>query len=122
MIVDAIGGMALGAYPIAIAVSDAIYRYNQNKVNTFIVRKEVKAYGLSRYIEGNIKFGDRVIIVEDVVTTGESIISAINRSREEGLEIIKVIALVNRDEFGGAQNIINHNVELESLVNIKDLI
>lgn len=111
---DAIGGIALGAYPLAIAISDIAYKKGY-LLRVFVVRKESKDHGLKKTLEGDIKKGDRVVIVEDVVTTGRSTIEAIEKSREAGLEIVKVIALIDRQEGKG-------RVECESLFTLQDFI
>jgi len=97
--VKGIGGLTLGADPISYAVAYTSYLKGK-PIEAFVVRKSLKSHGTMLWIEGNIKRGDRVIIVEDVITTGKSTIEAINRAKEEGLEIIKVIALIDRQEGG----------------------
>lgn len=119
--VNAVGGLELGAYPIAIAVSDAAYRH-QRKINAFVVRKQPKLHGLKKYAEGSISRNDKVIIVDDVITTGKSTIDAINKVREEGLEIVKVIAIVDRKEADGKKNIEACGVLFEALFTLDQLI
>ncbi len=102
--VDAIGGLTMGADPIAFAV--ARYSFDMNEpIEAFVIRKEPKGHGTMSQIEGNVKEGDRVIIIDDVVTTGASTIKAINVARNAGLIIIGVIALLDRCEQNGRQNI-----------------
>ncbi len=101
---DAIGGLTLGADPIANAVSYASY-LKGSPIQAFVVRKNAKSHGTMQWIEGNVKAGDKVVIVDDVITTGKSTIEAITRAREAGLVIVKVIALIDRQE-GGYENII----------------
>jgi len=101
--VKGIGGLTLGADPIADAVAYTSY-LKKKPLEAFVVRKTAKSHGTMQWIEGNIKEGDRVVIVDDVITTGKSTIEAINRAREAGLHIVKVIALVDRQE-GGKENI-----------------
>jgi orotate phosphoribosyltransferase len=107
-----IGGLTLGADPIADAVAYTSYLKN-SPIEAFVVRKTAKAHGTMQWIEGNISAGDRVVIVDDVITTGKSTIEAITKVKEGGLEIVKVIALVDRQE-GGKENIeaIGHKVEV----------
>jgi orotate phosphoribosyltransferase len=102
--VHAIGGLTLGADPIAYAVAYTSFLRGDN-IEAFVVRKNAKSYGTMQWIEGNVKAEDRVVIVDDVITTGRSTIEAINRAREAGLDIVKVIALVDRQE-GGYENIV----------------
>lgn len=107
---DAVGGLTLGADPIAYATSMVSY-LNRDPVKPFVVRKEPKGHGTGKQIEGNIKPGDRVYILEDVVTTAGSSLKAVKAAREFGLEVLGVIALVDREE-GGQQNIENEGLEL----------
>ena len=118
--IDAIGGLTLGADPIANAVShtSCIKGYN---INSFVVRKTPKGHGLKRTIEGDIKEGSKVVIVDDVVTTGQSTIEAIEKVREFGLKIVKVIVLVDRQE-GGKENIEKEHIDFESIVTKQELL
>ena len=109
-----IGGLTLGADPIASAVAYTSY-LKGNHVEAFVVRKTIKSHGTMQWIEGNIKKGDRVIIVDDVITTGRSTIEAINRTKEAGLEIIKVIALIDRQE-GGKEKIEMLGFSVEAVI------
>jgi orotate phosphoribosyltransferase len=96
---DAIGGLTLGADPIAGAVA----YYSQTvgtPVRAFTVRKQAKAHGMGRAIEGSIRPGDRVAVVDDVVTTGASTIEAIERVRAAGHTIVAAVVLVDREEGG----------------------
>jgi len=101
---DAIGGLTLGADPIAYAV--AMHSHiAKEPIHAFVIRKEPKQHGLKLPIEGDIKAGDHVIIVDDVVTTGSSTIKAINTAKENDLIIDAVIILLDRCEQNGRQNI-----------------
>jgi orotate phosphoribosyltransferase len=106
-----IGGLTLGADPIADAVAYTSYIRNR-PIEAFVIRKSAKAHGTMQWIEGNMSAGDKVAIVDDVVTTGKSTIEAITKAKEGGLEVVKVIALVDRQE-GGRENIeaLGHKVE-----------
>jgi orotate phosphoribosyltransferase len=84
-------------------------------VEAFVVRKTAKSHGTMQWIEGNITQGDKVIIVEDVITTGKSTIEAITRSQEGGLEIVKVIALIDRQE-GGKESIEALGYKLDTII------
>ena len=101
--IKGIGGLTLGADPVAYAVSYASF-IKGNPIETFVVRKSAKAHGTMQWIEGDVRKGDRVVIVDDVITTGKSTIEAISRAKEAGLEIVKVICLIDRQE-GGRENI-----------------
>lgn len=94
-----VGGLTLGADPIANAVAYTSY-LKENPLEAFVVRKTPKSHGTMQWIEGNVTKGDRVVIVDDVITTGKSTIEAITRSKEAGLEIVNVIALIDRQEGG----------------------
>jgi orotate phosphoribosyltransferase len=101
--VKGIGGLTLGADPISDAVAYTSFLKGR-PIEAFVVRKSAKSHGTMQWIEGNVKAGDRVVIVDDVITTGKSTIEAITRAKEAGLDIVKVIALVDRQE-GGYENI-----------------
>jgi orotate phosphoribosyltransferase len=119
---DAVGGLVIGAYPIAIALSDAAYRRSRNReLRAFVVRKEPKGHGLKKLIEGRVGPGDRVLIVDDVVTSGGSTIEAITKCRAEGLEVARAVVLVDRQEQDGRQKIEREGVALESLCLMSDL-
>ena len=110
----AIGGLTLGADPVAYAVSYTSY-LKEKPVETFVVRKSAKSHGTMLWIEGNVREGDKVVIVDDVITTGKSTIEAITRAKEAGLEIVKVIALIDRQE-GGRENIEALGYKVDALV------
>lgn len=96
---DAIGGITLGADPIVSAV--AVVSFIEEKpLPAFIVRKEQKGHGAERRIEGKVKDKARVIIVDDVVTTAGSTISAIEAAEGAGFEVVAVICIVDREEGG----------------------
>ncbi len=94
---DAIGGLTMGADPIA--VSAAVLSIG--KLQAFLVRKAEKAHGTGQRIEGFQQRGARVVIVDDVCTTGASTIQAIQAAREFGFEVVGVICLVEREEAKG---------------------
>jgi orotate phosphoribosyltransferase len=96
---DAIGGMTLGADPI-VAVVAAFSHGGPTPLDAFIVRKEPKGHGTMQWIEGPVRPGQRVIIVDDVVTTGGSTLKAIEKAQEFGLEVVAVMALLDREEGG----------------------
>lgn len=109
-----IGGLTLGADPIADSVAYTSY-LKRKTIEAFVVRKTAKSHGTMQWIEGNIKEGDKVVIVDDVITTGKSTIEAINRAKEAGLDIVKVIALVDRQE-GGKENIESMGFKVEAVI------
>jgi orotate phosphoribosyltransferase len=102
----AAGGLTLGADPIANALSLISFQKGR-PIKSFIVRKDVKDHGTKSRIEGVVKPGEKVIIIDDVITTGASTIAAIDAAKEAGLLIDRVIALIDREE-GGRENIIKY--------------
>jgi orotate phosphoribosyltransferase len=101
---DAIGGLTLGADPVATAVA-VVSALEGEPLPAFIVRKETKGHGMQRSIEGfDGKKGSRVIVVDDVCTTGDSILKAAERAEESGYEVTAAFCIVDREE-GGAEMI-----------------
>jgi orotate phosphoribosyltransferase len=96
---DAVGGLTLGADPIACAISYASAT-SATPVRAFTVRKEPKAHGTGRLIEGPFRGGDRVVVIEDTITTGSSARKAIDAVHAEGGNVLGVLALVDRQEGG----------------------
>jgi orotate phosphoribosyltransferase len=97
----AIGGLTMGADPVAYAI--AIQSVAAPPImNAFSVRKEPKAHGTGRRVEGNFTSGDPVVVVEDVITTGASALKAIEAIRDEGGTILGILAVVDREEGGRA--------------------
>ena len=102
--IKGIGGLTLGADPLAYAAA-MISNQSANPLDVFIVRKEVKGHGTKRKVEGSLSPGDRVCVVDDVITTGGSTIKAIEGAKDAGFEVVSVLALVDRQE-GGSKNIL----------------
>jgi orotate phosphoribosyltransferase len=100
---DAVGGMAIGADPIAGAVAALSHR-EAVPLSGFIVRKESKGHGTGRRIEGGLASGSRVVVVDDVITTGGSTLAAIRAVEEIGCKVAAVICVIDREE-GGAQTL-----------------
>lgn len=104
--VDAVGGLTLGADPIAYAIAHASALAQEGGapagplVRGFTVRKEPKQHGTGKRVEGPFVAGDRVIVVEDVITTGGSALKAVEAVREAGGQVLGVLALVDREEGG----------------------
>jgi len=118
--VQGVGGMTLGADPIATAVS--LVSFVRGKpVPAFIVRKEPKAHGTKNQIEGRIPNCAKLVVVEDVVTTGGSTLRTINTLQVAGYTVLKVIALVDRLE-GGGEKIAAEGFPFEPLYTLDDLI
>ncbi|GAC1318379.1 MAG: orotate phosphoribosyltransferase [Chloroflexota bacterium] len=97
--VDAIGGLTLGADPISCAISYASAS-TPHPLRAFTVRKEPKTYGTGKVVEGAFRKGDRVVIVEDVVTTGASALKAVAAIQGLGGVVVGILALVDREEGG----------------------
>lgn len=114
----AVGGMSIGADPITAAII-TIAGINNLSLQGFMVRKEPKGHGTNRYIEGPVHPGQRVVIVEDVVTTGGSSLLAIERAEEFGLKVERVIAIVDRLE-GGREAFAARGYPLTTLLTIRD--
>jgi len=115
-----VGGLTLGADPIALAVAVTSYLEGQ-PIPAFIIRKEPKGHGSQAWIEGNLPEGADVVVVEDVVTTGGSTIKAIERLKAHGCKILRVVALVDRQE-GGREAIEASGYILESLFTVDDFL
>jgi orotate phosphoribosyltransferase len=112
--ITAAGGLTLGADPIANSL--AVISYQKGKpIKSFIVRKDVKNHGTKSAIEGSVKAGERVLIIDDVITTGASTITAIEQARQAGLIVDRVITLIDREE-GGRENIRQYVENIESVL------
>ena len=108
------GGLTLGADPLANALSVISYQKGR-PIKSFIVRKDVKDHGTKSAVEGDLQPGEKVVILDDVITTGGSTITAIERAREAGFVVERVIALIDREE-GGKENIIQHAAKVEAIL------
>lgn len=117
--VDAVGGLTLGADPISYAIAHAsalaAERNEGEMVRAFTVRKEAKQHGTGRLIEGPFAAGDRVVVVEDVITTGGSALKAVDAVKAAGGIVVGVMALVDREE-GGREAIEATGLAVKALV------
>lgn len=95
----AVGGLTMGADPVAYAIAAASFG-SDRVVNAFSVRKEAKDHGRGRLIEGNFKAGDQVVVVEDVITSGDSAARAITAVEQSGGQVLGVFAVVDREQGG----------------------
>ena len=113
--IHGVGGLTMGADPIATATSIAAHLEGDD-MHAFIIRKEPKGHGTGQWLEGrkNLPPGSRVVIVEDVTTTGGSSMQAVERAREEGLEVVGIVTLVDREE-GARDNIEGEGVALRAV-------
>jgi len=116
--IDCIGGLTLGADPISISTSIAAFQ-NEIRIAPIIVRKEAKEHGTEKWIEGSLKSVNNVIVIDDVITTGGSTVTAITRMRESGLNIVQAAVLIDREE-GGRECIENEGVDVISLFKRSD--
>ncbi len=114
-----VGGLTLGADPVAYAIAAASDR-DPPTIDGFTVRKEAKAHGTGRRLEGPFQSGASVVVVEDVVTTGGSALAAITAVTEAGGAVVGVLAVVDREE-GGRQAIEAAGHPLLALVRLADL-
>jgi orotate phosphoribosyltransferase len=117
---QAVAGLTLGADPIVSAVS-VVSVYEQRPITALIIRKEAKGHGTKAYIEGpNLPEGAKVVVLEDVVTTGQSALKAVERLRAAGYTVESVIALVDRLQ-GGAELYQSAGLQFTALFSIRDL-
>ncbi|AUB57024.1 orotate phosphoribosyltransferase [Methanobacterium sp. MZ-A1] len=112
--IDLVAGPALGAVPIATAVA------LQSGIPMLMIRKAQKGYGTSKLIEGELKEGDRVIVVEDVTTTGNSLLKAVRAVQDNGGVVERTFVIVDREE-GAVEHLKKEGVILEPLVSISDV-
>ena len=111
--ISAAGGLTLGADPIANALCLISYQRGR-PIKSFTIRKDVKDHGTKSAVEGDVAPGERVVIIDDVITTGGSTITAIERASAAGLVVGRVIALIDREE-GGRENIVRHVARVEAV-------
>jgi orotate phosphoribosyltransferase len=117
---DAVGGLTLGADPIAYAIALASVS-SPPLVRAFTVRKEAKQHGTGRLVEGPMREGDRVVVIEDVITTGGSALRASDAVRRAGATISGILALVDREE-GGRAVLEGEGFEVNCLVTVSELL
>jgi orotate phosphoribosyltransferase len=113
--VDKIAGVAVGAVPLATALS------LESGLPFLIVRKELKGHGTGNKIEGELRTGEKVIIVEDVTTTGESVLKAVEAIREVNALCDRVVVVVDRNE-GARERLAGHGITLLSLTTTRELL
>jgi orotate phosphoribosyltransferase len=113
----AIGGLTIGAAPLSLGISDLASR-DRWELPVFVVRDEQKNHGTKKIVEGTVHPGSTVVVVDDVMTTGNSIMKAIVAVEAQGAKVGKVIVLIDREE-GGGQTLATYDVE--SIFSYKDL-
>lgn len=116
---DCVGGMAIGADPIT-AATITVASQQGLPLRGFIVRKEPKGHGTGQQVEGPVRPGQTAVIVEDVATTGGSLIAAVERAREFGLNIERAVAIVDR-EAGASDRIAALGIKFDALVSLSEL-
>jgi orotate phosphoribosyltransferase len=117
--VDAIGGLTMGADPIAHAAALTSYQKGR-PINAFSVRQKAKEHGAGGLLVGDVKPGDRVVVVEDVITTGGSTLKAVAAARDFGLVVVKVLILVDRQE-GGREAVAKVVPDVEAVFTLTEL-
>ena len=117
---DAVGGLTLGADPIVGAML-SLAGLEDLDLKGFIVRKSAKEHGTQSLVEGPVGKGDRVVIIEDVVTTGGASLRAVEAVRGIGCEVTRVLAIVDREQ-GGRENLREAGCRLESIFAVSELL
>ncbi|MEH2283014.1 MAG: orotate phosphoribosyltransferase [Nostoc sp.] len=117
---QAVGGLTLGADPIVTAVS-VVSVYENRPIPALIIRKEAKGYGTKACIEGpSLPEGAKVVVLEDVVTTGQSALKAVERLKDAGYTVNQVISLVDREQ-GGGELYQSVGLKFETLFSIQEI-
>jgi len=114
-----VGGLTFGADPIAMATAFASELQGM-PIQAFSIRKTKKDHGIAQWVEGDLPSAARVVVIDDVATTGGSTIKAVTRARENGLEVVRVVVLVDRQE-GGLDNIRQHVPDVRALITRDEL-
>ncbi|MDA3785281.1 MAG: orotate phosphoribosyltransferase [Deltaproteobacteria bacterium] len=114
--IGAVGGMTLGADPLVTAASIASFLDGHHPIPAFIVRKDAKGHGTGKFLEGqkNMPAGCKVTLLEDVVTTGGTLLQVIERVEAQGFKVAQIITVVDREE-GGAETLAAHGFTLEAI-------
>jgi orotate phosphoribosyltransferase len=112
---ETLAGVALGAVPLVAVTS------TETHTPYVIVRKQAKAYGTGNRIEGRLSAGDPVVVLEDIATTGQSALDAVEALREAGATVDRILVVVNRQE-GARELLADADVELDALVTAEELL
>ncbi|MSO76571.1 MAG: orotate phosphoribosyltransferase [Alphaproteobacteria bacterium] len=113
--VDAVGGLAAGCIPIVTLVTARSF-HTPRPISGFFVRKEPKGHGTNKLIDGNLRPGMAVVLVEDVTTTGQSVMRAVMEARQMACKVERVVTVVDRLE-GARENLDREGIELIALFN-----
>ncbi len=124
--ITAVGGLVLGAVPLSTSLAIIAHQISGGKEHwrTFMIRKEPKGYGLGNLIEGDLRRGDRTLVVDDVLTSGKSIVRAIESIAQSNLDVKvdHVLVLVDRQEQNGRQQLEReHGVTVHSVLTLEEL-
>ena len=117
---DAVGGLSLGADPISTAVSLMSF-VRKEPLRALLVRKETKAHGMAKKVEGELRKGDRVVVIEDVISTGGSALTAIEAIEAEGAHVAMVVGLVDR-LMGGRETLEAKGYKVDVVFTIKEIL
>lgn len=117
---DSVGGLTLGADPIAYAMAYASATTGR-PLRAFTVRKEAKAHGAGKLVEGPFRSDDRVVVIEDTITTGNSARTAVAAVRAAGAAVIGVLALVDREE-GGRESLAAEGLDVVALATASEIV
>jgi orotate phosphoribosyltransferase len=116
----AVAGLTLGADPMVSSVS-LVSAFSSNPIPALIIRKQPKGYGTQAYIEGpSLKLGSKVVVLEDVVTTGGSALTAVERLQAAGYQVTQILALVDREQ-GGKELYRSKGIEFQALFSIQEI-
>ena len=119
---DCLGGLEIGAISIATSISDFAFAAQPPRTwRTFVVRKQAKDHGLGKLIEGSFQPGDRAVVVDDVLTSGGSLLKAVAAARGAGLVVTHALVIVDRKEQDGRRKVEAEGLTLVSLLTIDDL-
>ena len=117
-----IGGLEIGAIPLATSISDFAFSANpKQEWRTFVVRKQPKDHGLGKLIEGTFEQGEKAVVVDDVLTTGGSLLKATDAARNQGLQVSHAFVIVDRSETDQHDHLTQHGLDLFSLLTLDDL-
>ncbi|MGH7256108.1 MAG: orotate phosphoribosyltransferase [Nitrospirales bacterium] len=119
---ECIGGLEIGAIPLATAISDYGYQATPRREwRTFVVRKQPKDHGLGKRIEGAAAVGERALIVDDVLTSGNSILKSVAAARGTGLVVTHALVIVDREEQGARAKLEAEDLRVISLLKVREL-
>jgi orotate phosphoribosyltransferase len=117
---DSVGGLTLGADPVSYAIAYAS-QLAGTPLRAFTVRKEAKSHGTGKVIEGAFAAADRVVVIEDVITTGGSALRAVDAVRAAGATVVGVLAVVDREE-GGREAIEEAGLDVTALARASEVV